>query len=289
MKIFATMTLGLIVSTWMAAPSPNQEPNQQQDQNQTNQESEFSELEQLQIAVQKICPVSGGELGAMGDPIKVQVGDEVAYLCCNGCKDKKFNEEHWAKIQSRIAKAQKTCPIMDKEVDSTMKFTVVNGQKIFVCCPPCIAKIKADPDTSINKIKESYTAFIAAEKQEISDRLHAKAQGICPVSGKELGSMGDPVKVQVGESEHAFLCCQGCVGQQINADHWKTVQNNLAAHQGECPVMGKAIDASMESVVVNGRKIFVCCRPCIEKIEADPEKYIQWLDDQINESTGQDK
>ena len=45
--------------------------------------------------------------------------------------------------------------------------------------------------------------------------------------------------------------------------------------------MGKAVDASMKSTVVNGRKIFVCCPPCIEKIKADPATYVAKLDAQI--------
>lgn len=282
MRVLTTIALGLMLTAWVGAQSTNSDGKRQQNQADEQQESTFNELEKLQIAVQGICPVSGNELGTMGDPVKIQVGEEVAYLCCNVCKDQKINAEHWAKIQTRIAKAQKNCPIMDKAVDSTMKFTVVNGQKIFVCCPPCIAKIEAEPDAAINKVKESYAVFVAAENQVVSDKLHAKAQGICPVSGQELGSMGDPVKVQVGEEEHAFLCCQGCVGKQLKAEHWKTVQENLAKAQGTCPVMGKAIDASMDSVVVNGRKIFVCCPPCIKKIEADSDAYIQWLNDQID-------
>ncbi len=34
--------------------------------------------------------------------------------------------------------------------------------------------------------------------------------------------------------------------------------------------MGKAADASMNSTVESGRKMLVCCPPCIEKIKADP-------------------
>ena len=34
----------------------------------------LSDAEQLHIAVQKICPVSGQELGSMGDPIQAEDG-----------------------------------------------------------------------------------------------------------------------------------------------------------------------------------------------------------------------
>lgn len=245
------------------------------------QKSTLTDAEHLQIAVQKICPVTGEELGSMGEPLKVKVGEQVAFLCCKGCQGKESNAEHWKTIQARMAKAQGICPIMEKPVDATMKSTVVNGQQVFVCCPPCIAKIQADVEGSLKKVNASYVSFVTKERQEKSDQLHATAQGICPVTGNKLGSMGAPIKVKVGEEEVAFLCCKGCVGKQIKAEHWTTIQTNLATAQKTCPVMGKAVDASMKSTVVNGRKIFVCCPPCIEKIKADPATYVAKLDAQI--------
>ena len=247
--------------------------------------SSLTESDQLLIAVQKICPVTGKDLGTNGSPFKVKVGEQIAFLCCRECQKQKIDAKHWATIQSRIAKAQGTCPIMEHPVDETMKSVVVEGQKIFVCCPPCIEKIQADPKTNIQKVSKSFAKFIATEQQARSDQLHALAQGICPVSGKELGSMGDPVKVKVGKDEHAFLCCQGCVGKKLNADYWKTIQSNLATAQGVCPVMEQPVDSTMKSTVVKGRKIYVCCPPCIEKIEANTQHFIAKLDAQISERT----
>ncbi len=249
----------------------------------TGQQPNLTENDRLQIAVQKTCPVSGGELGSMGEPIKVKVGEQIAYLCCKECQGKKLDAKHWGTIQQRIATAQSICPIMEKPVDATMKSTVVNGQQVFVCCPPCIPKIQADAAGSLKKVNSYYTAFIAKERQTASDKIHVLAQGICPVTGKELGSMGEPVKVKVGE-EVAFLCCKGCVGQKIKAEHWKTIQTNLATAQKICPVMEQPVDATMKSTVVNGRKIFVCCPPCIPKIEAAPATYVAKLDAQISDS-----
>ncbi len=41
------------------------------------QKRSLTQADYLQIAVQKICPVSGEALGAMGDPIKETFGDEL--------------------------------------------------------------------------------------------------------------------------------------------------------------------------------------------------------------------
>lgn len=272
LTIFTGVTFAQTQSGQHSLPQLNQE---------TQTKNTLTKADQLQIVVQKICPVMGAELGSMGDPIKVKIGEQVAFLCCKACQGKQVNAEHWKTIQARIAKAQGICPIMEKPVDASMKSTVVNGQQVFVCCPPCIPKIQADVDGSLKKVNAKYASFVAAERQAESDHLHAQAQGICPVSGQKLGSMGEPIKVNVGKEEVAFLCCKGCIGKKIDTEHWKTVQTNLAKAQGICPVMEKPVDASMKSTVVNGRKIFVCCPPCIAKIEADPTVFVAKLDEQI--------
>ena len=251
--------------------------------------SKLTEQDHVRIAVQEICPVSGKELGSMGAPVKVKIGEEQAYLCCQGCVGQDVNAEHWKAIQANFAKAQGNCPIMGKPVDATMKSTVVDGQRIYVCCPPCIEKIQADKEAALAKLHTSYKKAAMDSMQETNDEMQIAAQGICPVSGKELGSMGKPVKVRVGENETAFLCCKGCVGQKIDPELWAKAQENLAAAQGTCPVMGKPVDASMKSTVINGRKVFVCCPPCIEKIEAEPVMYMAKVNAQVKKNTASKK
>ena len=48
----------------------------------------------------------------------------------------------------------------------------------------------------------------------------SKPQRTCPVTGEELGSMGDPIPVTV-KGETVFVCCQGCVKKvQQNPDKY---------------------------------------------------------------------
>lgn len=44
-----------------------------------------------------------------------------------------------------------------------------------------------------------------------ADREAAEHQRICPVSGQLLGSMGQPLKVEVQDRE-VWICCAGCEG-----------------------------------------------------------------------------
>lgn len=120
----------------------------------------------LRIAVQEICPVSGQKLGAMGTPVKVEVGQEKEqiFLCCRGCVNKKIDPVHWATIHANIASAQAKCPVMGKPLPKTHKWTVVEGQIVYLCCPPCAKKIEADPKTYLQKVDEFYAASLEARK-----------------------------------------------------------------------------------------------------------------------------
>lgn len=128
---------------------------------------EQARRDQLRIAVQEICPVSGQKLGSMGAPVKVTVGEakEEVFLCCKGCLKGKINPQHWATIHANIAKAQGICPIMKNELPPGAKWTVVNGEVIYVCCPPCIKKIVANPDESLRQVDAYYAAYLRAKGQ----------------------------------------------------------------------------------------------------------------------------
>jgi hypothetical protein len=119
----------------------------------------------------------------------------------------------------------------------------------------------------------------AADTESVTetDHLLVDAQGICPVSGQKLGSHGDPVKATVGE-QTVFLCCKGCVGKDIPKENWSKVLQTMAAAQGVCPVMKRALPKKPASLVVDGRTVFVCCKPCIAKVQADPKKYVAVVD-----------
>ena len=55
---------------------------------------------------QRTCPVSGAELGSMGDPIPVAVKGQTVYVCCSGCvrKLKANPEEYVAKVREETGR-----------------------------------------------------------------------------------------------------------------------------------------------------------------------------------------
>jgi len=113
-------------------------------------------------------------------------------------------------------------------------------------------------------------------------------QKICPVSGKPLGSMGDPVAVDAN-GQTVYVCCAGCV-DAVRANPAKYAAGKptitvtaatdadaaLIARQAICPVMDEPLGGMGQpiKVMVGDRPIFLCCKGCIKKVKAEPAKYL---------------
>lgn len=158
------------------------------------------------------CPVSGEALGSMGDPIvKVYDGREVR-LCCAGCSGKFEADKagYFAKIDAKIIADQmryypeQTCLVTDEALEQDGEDIAVNmvygNRLVRFCCKMCKSDFKADPAAYIAKLDAA-----AAGAQRENYPL-----ATCPVSGGELGSMGDPMEVVVA-GRLVKLCCAGCV------------------------------------------------------------------------------
>ena len=69
------------------------------------------------------------------------------------------------------------------------------------------------------------------------------------------------------------------MGKMTPAEHAAMTQaadKAVAAEQTTCPVMGGTIDKNI-FVEYKGKKVYFCCKDCVEKFKADPEKYVSKL------------
>ena len=203
------------------------------------------------------------------------------FLCCKACTKGKVNRNHWNAIHTNFKKAQATCPVMGKPLPPKSKWTIVEGQIVYVCCPPCIEKIQAEPRKWMTKVDQLY----AASANPLSDELKIAAQQICPVSGKKLGSMGKPIKRKIGKEE-LFLCCKGCLKGKVDQANWNTIHANFKKAQAICPVMKKPLPPKSQWTVVDGQIVYVCCPPCTKKIEADSKTYLKKIATSYGKSLG---
>jgi Cu(I)/Ag(I) efflux system membrane fusion protein len=107
------------------------------------------------------------------------------------------------RLAGRTVEEQKVCPVTGAKLGSMGDPVAVNveGQKVWVCCDACTPKLKASPAKYLAKLATP----APAEKKEPT----VAEQQICPVTGAKLGSMGDPIPVEV-EGRKVWTCCAAC-------------------------------------------------------------------------------
>jgi len=71
------------------------------------------------------------------------------------------------------SKKQTTCPVMGGKINKA-QYADVNGKRIYVCCPGCIGKIKADPDKYIKQLEAEGITLDKAGKKKMSARDRMK-------------------------------------------------------------------------------------------------------------------
>jgi hypothetical protein len=134
------------------------------------QADKLKETDALMAAAQKVCPVTGEPLDAMGGPIKAKSGERTIFLCCKGCLGKPIKPEVWKQVQKNLREAQGICPVMKNPLPENAASTVVEGRTVFVCCKGCIEKVKADPRKAITFVDARLKQHAEAEKQAEAER-----------------------------------------------------------------------------------------------------------------------
>lgn len=178
------------------------------------------------------CVVAGGKLGSMGKPVTlVHEGREVKF-CCAACepKFKADPDKYLQKIDKAVVEQQAerypldTCVISGDALGDHPVDYVYENRLVRLCCPMCIDTFLKNPNMHLAKLNE------AAVKAQLADYPATK----CPVSDQDLGSMGKPIDMMVGD-RLVRLCCAGCV---------EKVQANPAAMLGK--VYGESKPAEAE-------------------------------------------
>ncbi|WP_235952310.1 hypothetical protein [Crateriforma spongiae] len=218
-----------------------------------------AQLAAAAIARQKICPVSGKQLGSMGDPVAVNVSGKRIFVCCAGCVDAvKSNPAKYAAGRPEIAVAtataadadaiarQKVCPVMDEPLGGmgTPIKVIVGDKPIYLCCKGCIKKIKAEP--------AKYLAMV----------------------------YGDGVSGSPGEKQNAVPAGTDAVREGVF--NVTAADKPFIAAQKKCPVMDEPLDAMGGPYKVHaaGKAIYICCPGCAKKIAAEPQRYLSVLKSQ---------
>ena len=190
----------------------------------------------LDRRVQRLCPVTGEELGSMGPPIPVTVKGQTIQVCCKACVNavqrnpEKYLQQVAADLsaQTRTVPAnrpgsavQRLCPVTGQALGSMGPPipVTVSGRTVYVCCPACVDKLRRDPakylrqvdserqiDRSLPPNGAGPAPFGPAQR----DSARWGGQTTCPVTGDALGEEGEPIPVRVADRT-IFVCCNFCV------------------------------------------------------------------------------
>lgn len=103
-----------------------------------------------------------------------------------------------ARLTNLTVEQQKTCPVTKAKLGSmgTPLHVEVEGKSVWVCCEGCVSKLKANPGRYLPEL--------------LGPMVNQDDQTICPVTSAKLGSMGDPVAVDVA-SRKVWTCCAACL------------------------------------------------------------------------------
>lgn len=126
-------------------------------------EADLERRAKLRIGVQKICPVSGRELDIEKTSYTVTDPEtkENLYVCCQQCSQGKPKASYMETISENLAKAQKHCLVMkDNEITEKSKTAIIEGQRIYICCPPCTKKMAAAPDKYLAILDDLYESSL---------------------------------------------------------------------------------------------------------------------------------
>ncbi|MBL4698464.1 MAG: hypothetical protein JKX70_06500 [Phycisphaerales bacterium] len=183
------------------------------------------------------------------------------------------------------------CPVGEEAVEDDGGRSVYKGNTIGFCCPGCIGRFDKWDEAKKDE-------FVAMSMMNPDPSMHDDHAGMdahdddgatvpyilntCPISGGELGSMGDPI-VKVYNGREVKFCCMMCVPKfeknldaSLAALDQQIIDSQLPFYPTTtCIVSGDSLgDEEMgEPVdyVYNNRLIRFCCKMCRGDFKADPE------------------
>ena len=156
-----------------------------------------------------------------------------------------------------------------------MKVVEVEGRKIKLCSAECAERLQKEPQVYLAKM----------DRAVVDTQLADYPLDACPISGKKLGSMGEPVKL-VLDNQLVQLCCKGCTAKAKakKDDIVRDIQAAAYAKQKDsyplktCLNTGEDLDPKATVEVMHGPTLLrFCCKECIDELDKAPAKLMARL------------
>jgi Cu(I)/Ag(I) efflux system membrane fusion protein len=245
--------------------------------------------EKALIAFQKNCPVTGRPLGSMGEPVKALLEGPPVYLCCEGCQDPLVENKSEYLARLAPAPANSVLAIPERAVIDTG-----TQQIVYVEREPGLYEgvaVKVGPRSGNffpvldglavgEKVVASGAFLLDAETRlnPAAASAYFGASGAGSAAGQSQGSESSQRKSD-GPSDSDLK----------NIAKLSASDQQLAISQRICPVTGEPLGSMGVPIKVDlaGTAVFLCCKACLKKAQANPEATLERLRNQ--EPASQDR
>ncbi|MBI5363489.1 MAG: hypothetical protein HZA53_09955 [Planctomycetes bacterium] len=165
-----------------------------------------------------------------------------------------------------------TCPVSGEKLGAGAVDRVFGGHLVRLCCKDCAAEVEKDPAASRQKV---VAAVIQAQKASYpltTCAVTAEALGanaVDHVLGTRLVRLKDKDAVATFEKKPAEFMAK--VDKAL-------IEAQLPKYAvAACPVTGEALDKNAVNYLYGTKLVRLCCKGCIKKFEAAPEKFLAEL------------
>lgn len=197
--------------------------------------------DQALVDAQRTCPVMDVGLADHGEPIKLAVGEQTLFVCCEGCVDQvrsspgefvqkaatlapvvpappEVSFRYAGEADGQTIQRQSVCPVSGQRLGArgVPVRLALGDQAVFFCSKDCVVRQlqsgleeMSTPPVEKGTNGQTESQLHVAWAADI-DRPAIAAQRICPVTRELLGRHGVPLKVQLGR-QVLFVCCEGCI------------------------------------------------------------------------------
>lgn len=119
----------------------------------------------------------------------------------SGCGGGQIKADETPAVAGEALPEEATCPVMGEKFKPTKdsEFSVVDGKKVYFCCPGCKGKFDKDPAKYLKPADAAAPAAAPAAAGEVT----------CQVSGEKFVPTADSPKSEYQGKTYTF-CCPGC-------------------------------------------------------------------------------
>lgn len=166
------------------------------------------------------------------------------------------------------------CPMSGRKLGSvgTPVVMVYEGREVRFCCAGCVESFEEEPDKYWKQIDE----------QIVEQQLRVYSLETCPMSGRSLTVMGEPVDA-VFQNRLVRFCCNMCRKdfEEEPAANLAKFDEAVASKQKEgyplkkCMISGMELGSMGEPIdlVFGNRLVRFCCSGCVAGFWKEPAKY----------------